>query len=376
MNRDPAAALDECSMLKRWHDPVTGITSYILRKKAAPVQQSFYFTSNPISDDGRYLWFYCAHPPSGNAEIGRTLGAADFKRETVAHFPDTMFRDGSPLVDARTGAACWCWDYSVYRRSPLPATPAELLNSVPESVHRNRYGKRLATHLTISADGKDFLIDAHLGREWCAGSLPLDGGEFKVWRTFDRCYNHAQFNPRDPDLALIAQDWWIDVATGEHNNLENRIWTLRRNGELAPVFSRANTHAHEWWDPDGNHIWYVNYRDGTEKVNILNGEKTNVWRNGTCHSHSSADGRCLVGDIGTYSWQERGCKVAFFNTVTGREVNIVTGLPLPPYPRNKYHIDPHPRFCLSDSIIVYTTTVMGEVDVAMVKTEELVSATS
>jgi hypothetical protein len=367
--------LDDPGLFTRWTDPVTGVTSHILTRRAAPLQQSFYFTNRSFSADGRYLWFYCAHPPSGNAEIGRTLGVADCARGTVAWFPDTAFRDGSPFVDPATGQAYWCWEYSVYRRGPLPGTGAELVNSIPESVHKNRYGKRLATHLTRSADGREFLLDAHLGREWCLGSLPLDGSPFQVWRTCDRCYNHAQFSPTDPDLALVAQDWWIDVADGARHPYDNRIWLLRRGGELRPLFAPATSIAHEWWDPDGQHIWYVDYQKGTAKVQISSGRSTSIWPRGTCHSHATADGRFLVGDIGTYTWPTTGCRVAFWNVATGKERDIVAKLPLPPYPRGAYHIDPHPQFCLQDTMIVYTTTVLGAVDVALVQTRDLIDAT-
>ena len=376
MNRTARPDVESCSLFKPWLDPVTGITSYVLAQRPAPINQSFYFPTQPFSADGRYLWFYCAHPPGGSAESGRTLGVADFKDETVRWFPETQFRDGSPFIDPVTGHAYWCWNYSVYRRSPDPNAPVEQVNCVPESVHKKRYGKRLATHLTLCADRREFLIDAHFGREWCVGSLPLDGGPFQLWKSFDRCYNHAQFSPTDPDLALIAQDWWIDVATGERHTYENRIWLLRRGGEIRPVFSAAASLAHEWWDPDGKQIWYVDYQKGTEKVNVPDGRKTNVWPNGTCHSHSSQDGRYLVGDIGTYSWPRTGCRVSFFNVTTRNEVNIVSALPEPEYPRGAYHLDPHPRFCLGDAVVAYTTTVMGSVDVALTKTQDLIAATS
>lgn len=367
--------LNGCSLLTRWVDPVTGIASHVLTKRAAPVQQSFYFTNRSFSADGRYLWFYCAYPPSGNAEIGRTLGVVDFSQETVRCFPDTQFRDGSPFVDTITGDVYWCWEYSVYRRSPDPNAAAQRVNSIPASLHKNRYGKRLATHLTLSSDRREFLIDAHLGREWCIGSLPLDGSDFQLWKTLDRCYNHAQFSPTDPDLALIAQDWWIDVATGDCHELDNRLWLLRRSGEMQAIFSRAPSLAHEWWDGDGLHVWYVDYHKGTERVSIVDHRATNVWPQGTCHSHASADGRYLVGDIGTYSWSKTGCRVSFFNVATGRECDIVSAMPAPAYPRGDYHIDPHPQFCMGDSMIAYTTTVMGGVDVALVPSRDLISAT-
>jgi len=40
-----------------------------------------------------------------------------------------------------------------------------------------------------------------------------------------------------------------------------------------------------------------------------------------------------------------------------------------------YHIDPHPLFCCDDRSVVFTTTVRGRVDVAVVPTENLVGLT-
>ena len=51
--------------------PASGVTIYVLKSKVAPVQEAFYFVNDSMSADGRYLWFYCAFPPSGNAGMGR-----------------------------------------------------------------------------------------------------------------------------------------------------------------------------------------------------------------------------------------------------------------------------------------------------------------
>jgi hypothetical protein len=307
---------------------------------------------------------------------GRTLAVADFAEGRITWFPETQFRDASPMVDPVTGDIYWCWEYSVFRRNPDPSGKVERVNSIPESIHRNRFGCALATHLTLSADGKEFLIDAHLGREWCVGSLPVDGSEFSVWQTFDRCYDHGQFSPTDPDLALIAQDHWYDAVTGVHHPYENRLWLIRRSRKAEPVFAAPNLIGHEWWDPDGQHIWYVDYRNGTEKVNIRTRQKTTVWPGGTWHSHASADGRFLVGDFHTSPQQPDGYRVSFFNTLTGREINIVSKMPFPQKHHEKYHVHPHPQFCLNDTVIVYTTTVNGNTDIALAKTNDLAIATS
>lgn len=36
-----------------------------------------------------------------------------------------------------------------------------------------------------------------------------------------------------------------------------------------------------------------------------------------------------------------------------------------------YHIDPHPRLCCDDRFVVFTATVRGQIDLAIVKTADL-----
>ncbi len=366
----------ESPLFTAWTDPVSGITSYLLRERVAPVMQSFYFTNSSLSDDGRWLWFYCAFPPGGSSDSGRTLGVADLAEGKVTHFPETQFRDASPWVDPATGEVYWCAGHGIYKRGPQPEDRTVFVNALPEAIHRHRGGKRLATHLTRSADGKELFVDAHLGREWVAGSMPLDGGDFVVWKRFDRCYNHAQFSPTDPDCALIAQDWWIDIADGERHEYANRMWILGRDGSLRPLMEAADTIGHEWWDPDGEHVWFVDYKQGTGRIHIRTLGSEIVWPAGNVHSHASRCGRLLVGDIGTYSWDRTGCRVAFFDRRSGREFPIVSEMPLPPYPRPSYHLDPHPQFCAHDRFVVYTTTVLGRIDLALVHTADLIAHAS
>lgn len=42
----------------------------------------------------------------------------------------------------------------------------------------------------------------------------------------------------------------------------------------------------------------------------------------------------------------------------------------------RYHIDSHPRFRCADRFVVYTTMVRGRVEVATVKTEDLIDQIS
>ena len=77
----------------------SGLTSYILTRKAAPFQQSFYFVNDCMSSDGRFLWFYAALPPSA-----KMMGQIDFESMNVRYFPETQFSTALPYVDPHSGA--------------------------------------------------------------------------------------------------------------------------------------------------------------------------------------------------------------------------------------------------------------------------------
>ncbi|MDQ3657679.1 MAG: oligogalacturonate lyase family protein [Chloroflexota bacterium] len=373
-------SIHESRAFTAWTDPQSGVTSYLLDQRVAPQQLTFYFVNSGMTDDGRYIWFYAAFPPAGNERDGRTLGVFDADTGATHHFPDSQFSSGSPMVDPTTGEVYWVSGLEIWKRSPDPDAEAVLVNSIPTELMRDRRPHRIATHLTMSADRRFVNIDGQVGREWFLGAAPLDGGQVEIWQRFDRNHNHAQFSPTDPDLMLIAQDWWHDVVTGEHAYYQDRLWLIRRGEEARPILpdDPSDRRTHEWWGADGRHVWYVDYDRGTERVDVATGERENIWPGGTCHSYCDRSGRYLVGDIGTYSWARTGCRVAFFNTETGREVDIVSVgcMPEPEGGRRRYHVDPHPRFCADDRYICYTTTIHGRADVAIVPVAELIALTS
>jgi hypothetical protein len=369
--------ISKSDLFTPWTDPESGVTSYILSKKVAPVQEAFYFVNDSMTRDGRYLWFYCAFPPSGMAVQGRTLGLLDFQTGEVRHFPETQFNRATPYVDVETGWVYWgMWD-SLWLRRPDGAHRPERLACLPADLVGHRYIERFATHLTRSADDREFFVDTAFGLQWVFGSITIDTGEFELWHRFNRNHSHAQFSPTDSDLILLAQEFHNDAITGLRLRIEDRLWLLRRGEAPRPVFNMPTILTHEWWDADGQHVWCINPRRGTWRVNIeTQAVEDLAWPAGAWHSHHHSSGKYIVGDTNTEFY--RGCPstVQFLNRETGQQVRVIANPAMPGLIGANYHIDPHPRFVGDDQYVVFTTTVRGEVDVALVPTADLIDRTA
>ena len=359
-----------------WKDPESGIESYLLTQRIAPVQQAL--AASPFSNDGRFLWFSCAFPPGGSAHQGRTLGLVDFAEQQIHHFPETQFSADSPGVNGQTGEAWWCSGAGIFGRAPRADAKPDPINHLPERLYRGIQPTRLATQLILSADGRFLSFDAQVGMQWHIGAAPIDGSDVQVWQSFSRPHSHAQFSPSDPDLMLITQDQWIDPVTLEPAPApEQRLWLLRRGQPAEPLTPGPDPapRRHAWWQADGSHIWFTDCHAGAQRVNLRTRKVESIWIAGTGHSHCDAAGQYIVGDIGADRWQY-GCRIAFHNTRTGKTVPIATNLPLPSIDPAAYAIAPRPHFCMNDRYICYTTTALGNVDVAVVPVERLVAATA
>jgi len=352
--------------------PESGVTFYVLARKVAPLQKGFYFVNDSMSTDGRYLWFCCAYPPS----LTKTLAVVDFETGEVRHFPETQFSGESPYVDVASGDVFWCEGTSVWRRGTQATDVAQCINSLPPDLIGKRAVARLATHLTRSADGRAFFIDAKVGLQHLLGSLPIGGGDFALWHRFDRNHNHAQFSPTDPDEALFAMENHPDPITGLNFPITNRLWVIRRGGTPRPILREPKAVTHEWWDADGKHVWCV-WGNDTWRVRVADGEVETVAFPRHCwHSHNSCDGRLLVGDSNNGFFRGCASTVHFMNRETGKVIVLTEHAECTDYAGRNYHIDPHPRFVCNDQYVVFTTRVRGEVDVAVVPTAALVERTN
>ncbi len=407
----------ESPLFTAWTDPQSGVVSYILtpadgsasQSRVAPLQQSFYYVNPSLSADGRYYWFYCAFPPANSASTGRCLGVVDFLLGSIHWFPETAFSEASPMLDPVSGDVYWANGSGIWTRSADPLDRPRFINAFSYEITRGQKVNHYATHLTLSADRRFLNVDSRIGTgDYVIGRAPLDGSDIEIWQRATRLYNHGQFNPRDPDIILLAQENGWDSTNGAAIGKDNRLWTIRRGGELQAVYPRPipagpnysaisynphlevpivkvctdprQMHGHEWWSADGGSIWYIHYKRGVERV-ALSAAGTEeaapelMWPHITV-SHAHTDSTCRYIVLDALPPDEPDTHhISFVNLDTSRSVDIVSHLPCPPRSLRRYHIHAHPQFCGNDRLICYTTTVLGGVDVAFTRVSDLIQAT-
>ena len=81
---------------ERWVDPESGIESYILSERVAPLQQSFYFVNSSVSPDENWLWFYAAFPPNRQKVLGSV--SLDPSNPEITLYPQAGFSGASPMI--------------------------------------------------------------------------------------------------------------------------------------------------------------------------------------------------------------------------------------------------------------------------------------
>lgn len=358
-----------------WTDPSSGIKSFVLTKKASPLQQSFYFTNSSLSADEKYLWFYATYPPA--PVTTRVLGVVGMNPDApfIEVFPETAFWDASPLVSPE-GDSVYFFQGKGVSKFTLGGK-VEKVCEIDDEYICGRYLFRGSTHLTLSADGKKLLIDGQVGNRWFVSAGDLETGKVEIINEFSRMYNHAQFSPTDPKLFSMAQDWWFDPITGQKGNIDQRIWIMDTDRTkcypIAPkdwVGHGSSNPSHEWWSKDG-HLCWTDYKAGAFRFDIETEEKQHIWKRALCHTHCDSTGRYWCADASPYRWDSVPCKVLFYDFETKEETEISSGLPQPAWSRKAYHIDPHPQFSPSDNYVVYTTTVSEGVTIALCPTSQL-----
>lgn len=370
------------------HVDASGAHYWVLSTCVAPIQQGFYFVNSGYSDDGRYLWFYCAFPPAE----GHCVGVVDFLTDEVRYFPET--RGSGWMVDGRTGDLYWACTEGIYVRSPHPQDKARKIADLPKAA-RIAKPSEAGTHLTFTPDHQEILTDIQTAQGSFIGTFRIQDGSYTLWYRTQRGtpYNHAQICPTNGDLCMCAHEYSYNSLTGQNDpppltedGIYPRLQLIHRDGQREMRIPYANSATHEWWNTNGSAIYYCS---SNSIVRDRLGEHTAEvvchipieGGNGTWHAHCTKDEKYFVVD-GSYSYEGlswwRGCPsvVRFWNDTSKRLIPVLTCNPVvegwtPEHP-SIYHIDPHPRFVLDDRLVTFTTTVCGRVDLAVAETAELI----
>ncbi len=375
----------------------SGVVSYILTTRIAPVQQGLYYTNPSMTNDGRYFIFWGAYPMAGQY---KTIAVLDFETDEITVHPETTGA-GIPLMDVDNGDIYFCLSGNMYKIRPddtenfeVVAKSSSVSRGVVDRFQENLQGDRpcagvSATHPLWTKDKKTILIDSQYRINGTKiGTLDMETGKFTHWLdVFGRVCNHAAICPIDPNLGLVAEEFWTDAVTGKYNLIRSlhdgtfcRIALVRSNGDyetIPPMFKERATH--EWWADDGKSLYSVDMTMGLCRY-TLEDKKWELRVPGKAwHGHSSKDDMYYVSDIDLVDQCFRGCesRVRFYNYETKKDVFIVTYNPRwnTPDNQNDYHMDPHPAFICNDKYVCHTTTVDGHIDVAITPTAQLIEMT-
>lgn len=378
-------------------DPDSGVKMAVLSTRVSAVQQGLYFVNSGYSADGRYLWFLCAEPP----EKGHFTGMIDFLTDEVRVFHGFGDVTGH-YVDPDSGDCYFSTSKGIFRQSPNPDDKPIMITPIPDELAKIGTSGMMC-HITFTPDKSEILVEYHTKGGTYIGSINLLDGRFTLWYKTEKgvCFDHAQCCPTDGNLVMCAREMWNDAKRCNDAVYENGIYPrinfITRDGKRHIIRLAGNDGGHEWWAPDGKHVYYVNndYEkrgygvvakspvDGGEPEIICKatvpGSCNHVW-----HAHCSEDEQYFVFDgsvpsMGLPVWRGCASTVQFFNKKTQK---LLRFLPLNPVvgdwtPENpcSYHIDPHSRFVLNDTQITFTTTVLGKVDLAVVDVAQLIKAT-
>lgn len=388
--------LDQHPYFKQWTDPISDVTSYILTKKIAPIQQSSYYTNQLISLDGEWLWFNVAFPPAPM----KMLACVNLnpKKAMIKYWPSAAFSTESPAVRKSDGRIYFCSKNSIYSISETDEEP-KLFYELPGEFIQGRTVYRLATHLSFSADDKYLLLDGEIGNEWFIGIVDLRSMKLELLGSYQRNYDHGQFSPLDSKVFMISEDVYNDRATGKRYYFDHRTWIRDiEQKEFYPInpseWAYHNSAAcHEWWSADGKVCW-VDYEEGVFVYDINLKNQKHVWKRALCHAHCDDSGRFYCGDESPYvwddakrihdyagwkdksgksiQWAEKKCQVLFYDTLTSKEKVIVSDMQKPYVGRGDYHLDPHPQILSKQGLVLYTTTVIGDITLAITDIEKLI----
>ena len=382
----------------------TGVESYLLKTDISHNQQSFYFVTREMTDDGRFLVFQTIGKEDysrDNTKAHRTLAVLDFTK-------DEIFMTDARTVRAGHGAFIDNVNSRIYYMSPAGLhcidlakgeRKSSLICPMPEEIKKmGKDFRYYCTHLTLSPDRKKAFLDLQYDDSFTQGILNIEEGTFTKWGDTKFYANHGQMNPVNPDVAMVA--WEVDFidSKGKLHHIRDhkelyypRLWILESNGKQTMIPSVTNYATHEVWCRDGKGFVFcsTNNNQGMIYHDIETGLQRQVmkpvWLPGegraasASHGDITYDNNYVVCDIGAgcsvgYPW-----RMAFGNTQNGKYTLIYNDGVVynPPGTKSLFHPHPHPHFVYNDKLIISTyMTELGKMNVLLTPVKQLVDKVS
>ena len=385
-------------------DPESKAVSYLLKPgQFAFNQQSIYFTTQSMTDDGRFLIFDGSNDERDKpANHSKHVWFVDFLTDEVHHL--AVIGGKIPFLDVKTGELYWIDGSGVHKRDLRTGGKTDILVCPlpPELISKNKPNKtRYCTHLTLTADRTQAFLDVDIDGKYIQGMLNLKTGKWTQWTDADFCCNHGQINPANDRLALVAMEYASTMTLPElgrerlpgeklrcppyvtniwrpRDTVYPRLWLCEPGRKTMIPPALFNYATHENFTADGKAFYYC--AKGVVLCDLASRRQWRVNPISTQHATMSADLRYVTGDCSRDGWY-RGCAwtCMFWNRDTHRGMYIFSKRPRlnPREDESKLHPDPHPQFVAKDRYIV--STMIGEdhrMNLCVTPVAPLIAATS
>ena len=378
----------------------TGIESYLLQTDISHNQQSFYFVTREMTDDGRFLVFQTVEKEDmsrDNSKVHRRLAVLDFSKDeifmtdarTIRGVHGAFIDNVNSRIYYMSSAGLHCIDLAKGERN------SRLICPMPQEI--KNLGKDFrcyCTHLTLSADRKKAFLDLRYDDSFVHGTLNIEEGTFTKWSNTRFYANHGQINPQNPDMAMVSWEISWEDSKGKIHHIRDhkelyypRLWLVDSNGKQTMIPSVTNYATHEVWARDGKGFIFcsTNNNQGMIYHDIKTGLQRQVmkpvWlpkegRAATAsHGDITLDNKYVVCDIGAGCYLGYPWRMAFGDTRSGKNFLIYDDGVVynPPGTKSLFHPHPHPHFIYKDKLVISTyMTEPGKMSVMLTPVAQLV----
>lgn len=365
-------SVEESDCFRKHINSQTQVVSYILDiPDFNKNRQSIYFTHKSMTDDGRFLLF---HGSNDRKRSHKKLYVLDIANKRVSKLIDSAL---IPFLDTKTCQVYYMTRDGLYRHDLLKDPEISIkLADFPADIKKLGKIRHVCTHLTLTRDRKQVLLDMKINEYYIQGTLDIPTGKFTIWGKTDFFINHGQIHPFRNDLALCA---WENLGGKKVKGVYPRLWLLQPGNKRTMIPPKINNYAtHECWSEDGKGFYFCS--NGVHYHDLATGKQQLIVPMNAAHASMTRDNKYVTFDCAVGNWY-RGCewKVGFYNRETGKGLYFYPGLAAynQAHEPNYLHPDPHPQFVCNGKYIICTiNSGSGNMDLSITPVDQLIKMTS